>query len=191
MGRKRKSDATRLDEVDRSMYTTFCGAANSLSQLYTQAMHQQRLSFQAGERHAMEKVNNWILRQHEDGLRVTIGDIFTYLQNELDYGTDEPPSSPRLPFQQHQQTQNAIPGAAALSVNAFGPATIGQGFRSGISDQTKNSVFSNALSSPVRRSLQHYHQSNSGNQTRDPNPPSSNDSSMDMHPDSPGHDSPC
>lgn len=53
MAKKRKSDATRLDEVDRGMYTTFCSAANSLSQLYTHAMHQQRLSFQAGERHSM------------------------------------------------------------------------------------------------------------------------------------------
>ena len=53
MAKKRKSDATRLDEVDRTMYTSFCSAANSLSQLYTQAMNQQRLSFQAGERHAL------------------------------------------------------------------------------------------------------------------------------------------
>ncbi|KAF8405893.1 hypothetical protein HHK36_007971 [Tetracentron sinense] len=55
MGKKRKSGATRLDEVDRTMYTTFCSGANSLSQLYTQAMNQQKLSFQAGERHGLEK----------------------------------------------------------------------------------------------------------------------------------------
>lgn len=54
MARKRKTDAApRLDEADRTLYSTFCGAANSLSQLYTQAMAQQKLSFQAGERHAM------------------------------------------------------------------------------------------------------------------------------------------
>lgn len=53
MAKKRKSDASRLDEVDRGMYTTFCSAANSLSQLYTHAMHQQKLSFQAGERHSL------------------------------------------------------------------------------------------------------------------------------------------
>lgn len=53
MAKKRKSDATRLDEFDRSLYTSFCSAANSLSQLYTQAMNHQRLSFQAGERHAL------------------------------------------------------------------------------------------------------------------------------------------
>lgn len=53
MAKKRKSIATSLDEVDRTMYASFCSAANSLSQLYTQAMNHQKLSFQAGERHAM------------------------------------------------------------------------------------------------------------------------------------------
>ncbi|KAK8941714.1 hypothetical protein KSP40_PGU001437 [Platanthera guangdongensis] len=53
MARKRKSDATPLDEVDRTLYSTFCSAANSLSQLYTQAMNQQKVAFQAGERQAL------------------------------------------------------------------------------------------------------------------------------------------
>lgn len=53
MAKKRKSEATRLDEVDRTLHSTFCSAANSLSQLYTQAMHHQRISSQAGERHAL------------------------------------------------------------------------------------------------------------------------------------------
>ncbi|GFP93317.1 hypothetical protein PHJA_001476100 [Phtheirospermum japonicum] len=191
MGKKRKSDASRLDEVDRGMYTTFCSAANSLSQLYTHAMHQQRLSFQAGERHSMEKLHNWILRQQEDGARVMTVDIIAYLQNELDHGLDEPPPSPRLPPQQQQQPQTLmqLPHSGPLiSSNAFGPATHGQ---------TKSSVFSNALSSPVRQSLQNYHLSQGGyssnnatNQTRDNNPLSSNDTSMDMHADSPSHDSP-
>ncbi|KAI6681379.1 hypothetical protein NL676_035260 [Syzygium grande] len=50
MAKKRKSVESRLDEVDRSLYSSFCSAANSLSELYTQAMNHQRLSFQAGER---------------------------------------------------------------------------------------------------------------------------------------------
>ncbi|XP_022879585.1 uncharacterized protein LOC111397082 [Olea europaea var. sylvestris] len=197
MAKKRKSDS-RLDEVDRTMYSSFCSAANSLSQLYSQAMHHQRLSFQAGERHALEKLYNWMLRQEEDGARVATGDVLAYIQNELDYGSEESPQTAML------STQSGTP----VSSNSFGPAaTIGQGLRSGNSDnQTKNSVFSNALSSPVRRTLQHYHLTHGSSHTnningqrnsentchpgRDPNPPSSNDTSMDMHADSPGHDSP-
>jgi hypothetical protein len=54
MARRRKTDAPpRLDEADRTLYSTFCGAANSLSQLYAQAMAQQKLNFHAGERHAL------------------------------------------------------------------------------------------------------------------------------------------
>ncbi|KAH0643080.1 hypothetical protein KY285_033919 [Solanum tuberosum] len=48
-----KSLASSLDEVDRTMYSTFCSATNSLSQLYTRSMNQQKLSFLFGERHGM------------------------------------------------------------------------------------------------------------------------------------------
>lgn len=53
MGKKRKSVGTSLDEVDRSMYSTFCNGANAISQLYSQAVNHQKLSFQSGERHAL------------------------------------------------------------------------------------------------------------------------------------------
>ncbi|XP_024022252.1 uncharacterized protein LOC21406544 [Morus notabilis] len=215
MGKKRKSIATSLDEVDRTMYASFCGAANSLSQLYTQAMNHQKLSFQAGERHSLEKLYQWICRQQEGGSRVATIDILNYLQNELDYCGEEPSMSPRVLAQnQHTQapmhsTNSGFPVSSGSSV----PTNAGQRVHTEHCDhQSKNSVFSNALSSPVRRSLQHYHISqergyypnsslSSGNgprnnepnflqpQNRDSNPPSSNDSSMDMHADSPAQDS--
>nr|KJB14929.1 hypothetical protein B456_002G149700 [Gossypium raimondii] len=196
MSKKRKSDATRLDEVDRSMYTTFCSAANSLSQLYSQAMNHQRLSFQAGERHALEKLFQWILRQQEEGSRVTTTDIVSYLQ--VDFGAEESPMSPRLSFQlqQHPQTATQLNTSSAP-------------FSSTPISAAKNSVFSNALSSPVRRSLQHYHSVQVGyhsnnvlssangsrntetnychQQIREVNSPSPNDC-MDMHADSPAGD---
>ena len=134
------------------------------------------------------------------------------LQNELEYAADEPPMSPRFP-NQHQQSQTAHLNNTGLTVssNDYPTATIGQGIRSGLSDQQpKKSVFSNALSSPVRRGLQHYHLSqsssilniiSSGNtprnnetnsinhQHREVNSPGSNDS-MDIPADSPSHDFP-
>ncbi|PIA47822.1 hypothetical protein AQUCO_01400426v1 [Aquilegia coerulea] len=197
MAKKRKSVATRLDEVDRTMYTTFCSAASSLSQLYTQAMNQQKLAFQSGERHALEKLYEWILRQQEEGSRVSTTDIFSYLQNELDYGGEEPPMSPRVLYQ-HQQSQPTMHfqnSGAHVSSGSVGPVATGQGQRSGhVDHQAKNSVFANALSSPVRRSLQHYHlsqgartnENSSHLQSRDSNSISGNDSSMDMNADSPG-----
>jgi hypothetical protein len=53
MAKKRKSEYSGLDEVEKTLHTSFCTAANSISHLYTQAQHQQRHAFQAGERHAV------------------------------------------------------------------------------------------------------------------------------------------
>lgn len=140
--------------------------------------------------------------------------LFFCGQNELDFGSEEPPMSPRTLLQQ-QHLQTAMHSANLGPTIPAAPATAGQGGRWGHSEQrAKNSVFSNALSSPVRRSLQSYHLAaqgshHSGNftphgdghrinneinsypqQNRDTNPSVSNDS-LDMHTDSPDRDFPC
>lgn len=195
------------------MYTSFCSAANSLSQLYTQAMNQQKLSFQAGKRHSLEKLYQWIWRQQEGGSRLTAMDILSYLQNELDYCGEEPSMSPRAPSQQqHLQPIMQFANPSFVVSSGSSGLTAGQGTLPDHCDQqSKNLVFSNALSSPVRQSLQHYHIAQEGycpdgglpsgngarnnesnflqHNTRDSNPLSSNDSSMDMHADSPSHES--
>ncbi|KDP36560.1 hypothetical protein JCGZ_08327 [Jatropha curcas] len=205
MGKKRKSIATSLDEVDRTMYASFCTAANSLSQLYTQSMNHQKLSFQAGERHGLEKLYQWIWRQQEGGSRVATVDIINYIQNELDYCGEEPPLSPRAPSHQNSQPIQFTNSGFLVSSGSSGPITTGQGTRSEHCDQQpKNSVFSNALSSPIRRSLPNYpftqggyyptggQQSGNAIRSNEPNfpqqhqnrdhnnPVSSNDSSMEI-----------
>ncbi|XVE60902.1 hypothetical protein DITRI_Ditri05aG0164000 [Diplodiscus trichospermus] len=209
MGKKRKSIATSLDEVDRTMYASFCSAANSLSQLYTQAMNQQKLSFQAGKRHSLQKLYQWIWRQQEEVSRVTTMDILSYLQ----YCGEEPSTSPRPPSQQqHSQPTMQFMNTNFMVSSCSSGQTAGQGICLDHCDQqSKNSVFSNALSSPVLQSLQHYHIAREGycpngglpsgngasnyesnfvqHPIRDSNPLSSNDSSMDMHADSPTHES--
>ncbi|XP_009631427.1 uncharacterized protein [Nicotiana tomentosiformis] len=208
MGKKRKSLASKLDEVDRSMYSTFCSGANSLSQLYTQAMNQQKLSFQAGERHGLEKLYQSILRQQDGGSRVTTADIMNYLQSELDYSGEDHSISPRPPQNQHSQPMHFANSGFPVSSGSIGVAAPGHGVRSDHDLQSKNYVFSNALSSPVRRSLQNYqiaqggfllnnvqplngarnNETNVQQQNRESNSSNSADASMDMHSDSPGHD---
>ncbi|ESW23967.1 hypothetical protein PHAVU_004G091000 [Phaseolus vulgaris] len=80
MAKKRKSITTSLDEVDRTLYASFCTAANSLSQLYTHTMNHQKFSFNAGERQSLEKVYQWIWRQQEGGSRVGTVDVLNYIQ---------------------------------------------------------------------------------------------------------------
>ncbi|KAK2420794.1 hypothetical protein QL285_031490 [Trifolium repens] len=191
MAKKRKSTATSLDEVDRTMYDSFRTTANSISQLYTHAMNHQKLSFHAGERNALEKLYQWICKQEEGGSRVATVDVVNYIQNELDYCGEEPSMSPRAP-PQNQQPQPMMPATSfPVSSGSSGQTIAGQGLRSDYSEnQPKNSVFSNALSSPVRRNLQLYQVGEGGNpsflhnQSRDSNAVSSNnDSAMDMHAD--------
>lgn len=105
--------------------------------------------------------------------------------------------SPRAPPQQ-QQPQPMMPVTSSgfpVTSGSSGQTVPGQGLRSEYSEnQPKNIVFSNALSSPVRRSLQLYQIGEEGgfsvgngnpsflhNQGRDSN--SNNDSAMDMHAD--------
>ncbi|CAO2179395.1 unnamed protein product [Urochloa humidicola] len=196
MARKRKTDAApRLDEADRTLYSTFCGAANSLSQLYTQAMNQQKLSFQAGERHACEKLYQWILRKHEEESRLTVADIMSHIQHEMDYGGTDAHVSPRHPQVANPFTNSVVPPAGLYGQTAAGFAP-----RPSLSDQSKNTIFSNALSSPVRRSLQNYHlaqgagnggrntDQNSAGTNRETNSASSNDTSMDMGSDGTGNE---
>ncbi|KAK4348714.1 hypothetical protein RND71_031469 [Anisodus tanguticus] len=224
MAKKRKSLASSLDEVDRTMYSTFCSAANSLSQLYSQAMNQQKLSFQAGERHGLksksedsmspfgwaygfrlEKMYQWILRQQEGGSRVTTADMMNYLQSELDCSGEDHSMSPRPPQNQHFQPMHFANSGFPVSSGAIGVAAPGHGIRSEHDPQSKNYVFSNALSSPVRQSLQNYqvaqggyilnnvqpsngtrnNETNLHHQNRDSNSCNSADASMDMHSDSP------
>lgn len=116
--------------------------------------------------------------------------------------------SPRPP-PQHSQPLHFANSGFHVSPGPVGVAAPGHGLRSDHDQQPKNNVFSNALSSPVRRSLQNYHiaqgshfannaqppnatrhnETNSQNLNRDSNGYNSVDASMDMHSDSPGHDS--
>jgi len=133
--------------------------------------------------------------------------LLLVLQNEIELGGEEVSMSPRYQAPPHppQSTMHSTNSSVQNSSAAFGQATVGHGSRAGHSDQTKNSVFSNALSSPIRQTLQSYHlpqgsecypdgvlhdgngsQNPESNQNKDHN---SNVSSMDMHSDSPAHDS--
>ncbi|KAJ0242096.1 Holocarboxylase synthetase [Hirschfeldia incana] len=144
MGKKRKSDASRLDEVDRTMYGAFRGAANSLSQLYTHAMNHQRVSFLAGERRGLEKLYQWIVRQEEEGTRVTTDDITTYLQNELEYEPEET-SIQAAPMQEFHHNHQFAPPNVHTSSAAHFPYDF---------NQEKPLTQPTGLSSPVRRTLQ-------------------------------------
>ncbi|XP_042479528.1 uncharacterized protein LOC122060497 isoform X1 [Macadamia integrifolia] len=158
MTQKRKSaEFTALEESDRALNHIFCGTANSLSQLYGEALHQQKLLFQAGERRALEKLNEWILTKQQGGVTVTEADILAYLQNELDIGV-EVPSLPIPEQQQHLNINASLPlsspGPQMLEgkfLQATGPLVLPVAFNM---DQPRNSASSNdAPSTPLKESI--------------------------------------
>uniref|UniRef100_A0A0E0LUM3 Holocarboxylase synthetase n=1 Tax=Oryza punctata TaxID=4537 RepID=A0A0E0LUM3_ORYPU len=191
-GRKRKAEAARVaeEEADRALYGAFRGAANSLSQLYALAGGHQRVSFHAGERHALETLYQWMVRQHESGLRLTVSDIASHIQHEIEYGGDNALTSPRSQNTfENLQAPMHIPNTSTQQPPSCSITP---------SNPSKDSmIFSKALSSPVRQNLQLYHVQPGGDTgcfadgilgtgNRDSDPAASNDSSVDMYSDSPG-----
>lgn len=146
-----------------------------------------------------EKLYQWILRKHEEESRLTVADIMSHIQHEMDYGGTDAHVSPRV--HQHPQIANPFTNSVAPpATGLYGQTAAGFAPRPSLSDQSKNTIFSNALSSPVRRSLQNYHLAqgagNGGRNTepnlaganRETNSASSNDTSMDMVSDSAGNE---
>lgn len=125
-------------------------------------------------------------------------------QNEIDNGGDSTSASPLPQFpDQHRQPIVSISTSITQTSGSFIPAQVLTPGTSGHDDQSKNAVFSNALSSPVCRGHQPFHiaigedynavttlSSGSGPRNNyNVREADSHDSSMDMHSDSPAHDS--
>uniref|UniRef100_A0A1D1YJV3 Elongation factor G 1 n=1 Tax=Anthurium amnicola TaxID=1678845 RepID=A0A1D1YJV3_9ARAE len=96
MAKRKKPQESVLEELDRTVFQNFTAAANSISQLYTSAEVQRRITFHAGEQHGLEKLRDWILAKQQEGSRVTEAEIVSYLQHELGYAAGDahmPPTS--------------------------------------------------------------------------------------------------
>ncbi|KAH7365843.1 hypothetical protein KP509_18G048900 [Ceratopteris richardii] len=80
--KKRRVDSRALEEVERTLHSSFCSAANTISQLYTHAQNQNKIAFHAGQRHSLEKLIDYV--QHQHGGRPSVIDISNYLKVELE-----------------------------------------------------------------------------------------------------------
>ncbi|KAI5055819.1 hypothetical protein GOP47_0029340 [Adiantum capillus-veneris] len=83
--KKRRSEGGGMEDVERSLHTSFCTAANSISHLYTQAQNQQKVAFQAGQRHSLEKLYDWIQKHHQQhGTVPSTAETLNYLKMEME-----------------------------------------------------------------------------------------------------------
>uniref|UniRef100_A0A0A9FPC4 Holocarboxylase synthetase n=1 Tax=Arundo donax TaxID=35708 RepID=A0A0A9FPC4_ARUDO len=183
------------------MHLAFRGAANALSQVYTQAVAHQKASFLAGERRAMDNVYRWLSSQHEQASELLVADVLAYLQNEIAHRIEDTPASPQHPSSQPPYN---FPSANVQS-NAFSFGNVAAALNSwmGEPDQ-RNASISNALPNPLSTNFQSTHLIQSsgygpirslpnGNGARNNYSPQSQDCmhynsyepSMDMHHDGP------
>ncbi|MCO5594900.1 hypothetical protein L7F22_048935 [Adiantum nelumboides] len=83
--KKRRLEGGGLEDVERTLHSSFCAAANSISHLYTQAQTQHKIAFQAGQRHALEKLYDWIHKHHlQNGILPSSTEILNYVKMELE-----------------------------------------------------------------------------------------------------------
>lgn len=116
-------------DLDRSLYSTFVTAANSISQLYTQASQQQKRAHVEGSRQALEKLVNWIVREQGTPQAIPTHFLLDYLRFELqnlDSAEQQCVAGPPgLAFFQQNQNPNINPGAPSpakridLSASSF------------------------------------------------------------------------
>lgn len=81
MGKKRRAELN-LD-ADRTVYGSFVQAANSISQLYTQAVQQSKKSQNDGARQAVETILTHVLREYGNSQSIPTAQLLHYLQQEL------------------------------------------------------------------------------------------------------------
>ncbi|KAH7433519.1 hypothetical protein KP509_07G073100 [Ceratopteris richardii] len=83
--RKRRPEGRGMEDVEISLHTSFCAAANSVSHLYTQAQNQNKIAFQAGQRYALEKLWDWMQKhQQQYGISPSSVDISNYVKMEME-----------------------------------------------------------------------------------------------------------
>ncbi|KAJ0988041.1 hypothetical protein J5N97_006397 [Dioscorea zingiberensis] len=87
--------------------------------------------------------------------RAQIFELFFVWQNEIEYGGDEASASPRLqaPNQHPQSNMHFANAGMQTSSGVIAQAAVGHTPRASQSDQAKNLVFSNTLSSPVEEAF--------------------------------------
>jgi hypothetical protein len=82
MGKKRKPE---LDlDSEKTLYTTFVSAANSVSQIYTQAIQQQRKASTLATKHALENVLAFALKENPHSDSISKSALIHFLNSEYE-----------------------------------------------------------------------------------------------------------
>jgi len=71
-------------ESERTLYSSFVSAANAVSQLYTQAVQQQRKASAAASRQTIERITQFLLRECAASETISKSVLLQFLQQEYE-----------------------------------------------------------------------------------------------------------
>jgi len=124
MGKKRKLEVLDPD-AEKTLYTSFVTAANSISSLYTQAVQQQRKSSAAASRLTLERVAAFIMREYPGQDHVPKAALLHYLHQEyegIDGAENLPHQFPVAMYpvvgQQHGEIAGVMPSTCRPGLKA-------------------------------------------------------------------------
>ncbi|KAG6553914.1 hypothetical protein Mapa_004831 [Marchantia paleacea] len=129
MSRKRKIETTtEIDEAKRSLDGSFRRVVTSVYSLYSLQKEQTTLAFEAGERHGLKKLKEWIISDMQSGSTTSTEQLLHHLHEKLLRGGEMFPNS-ETPFQtqlalqpqhqHHQHQQQPSPEQNIMSTQLF------------------------------------------------------------------------
>lgn len=110
MTKKRKFEVD-LD-AERTLYSSFVSAANSVSQLYTQAVQQQRKSAATASRQTLERVICYVLKESAENGTLTASTLLQYLQQEYESVDSLEPTAQPNPVYHFVPVPSQVPGSS-------------------------------------------------------------------------------
>lgn len=83
MGAKKRKLEVDAD-AERHLYSSFVCAANSISQLYSQAVSQQRKSSAMASRQTLERLAHWLMREYPNDDAIPKSALLQFLHQEYE-----------------------------------------------------------------------------------------------------------
>lgn len=132
-GKKRKLVVDH--EAEKTLYSSFVSAANAVSQLYSQAVSQQRKASAQASRQALERVVAWLVAQNPGSDFVSKTAMLHFLQQEyesIEGGENLPHQFPAPQLSvvapgapgSDTDSQQGIPGKSARTGGCYGPSGV-------------------------------------------------------------------
>mmetsp|Transcript_21135 Transcript_21135/g.25435 ORF Transcript_21135/g.25435 Transcript_21135/m.25435 type:complete len:243 (-) Transcript_21135:357-1085(-) len=81
---KKRKYENPLDDIERTLHSSFSTAANRITHLYTQSVSQQRKAYKLGARHMADKILQWLETEHGTSAPISPVSLLAFLRQELE-----------------------------------------------------------------------------------------------------------